>query len=123
MLKLYRFLTKLLFEIFLSYIEIQENFSKLLYNFNKRNFEKFVLILAKYKNEKNANYSKRRLVMFFIACSDTQKHVFVKLTTTKLIAKNLYADIKYSSYKPFDAYKKIYNIIVQYRSNSNLCKN
>ncbi len=117
---------KVAFSNFLSHEEIQKDFSNYLYdfmyNFNKENFEKFTLLLARYRMEKNTNCAKWTIVTFFIAYLDQEKFVFVKPTTTKAIAKALDVDIEYSSYPTFETYEKVYNMIYDFRKESELCK-
>ncbi len=116
---------KVAFSNYLAHEEIQKDFSIYLYdfmhNFNKENFEKFVLLLARYKSEKNCNCAKWTVVTFFIAYFDPNKYVFVKPTTTKMIASALNTDIEYTSYPIYETYTKVYDMIVDYREQSDIC--
>ncbi len=118
---------KVAFSNFLSHEEIFEEFSKALYNFmydfNETNFNKFTLLLARFRMEKNCNCAKWTVVTFFISYLDPEKFVFVKPTTTKAIAKALNVEIEYQSYPTYEVYQNVYNMIYNFREQSDLCKN
>lgn len=117
---------KVAFSNFIAHEEIQEDFAKALYNFmydfNEQNFERFTLILARYRSEKNCNCAKWTVVSFFVAYLDPERFVFIKPTTTKAIANALEVDIEYQSYPIYTVYEKVYNMIYEYREQSDICK-
>ncbi len=94
-----------------------------MYKLNKENFEKFVLLLARYRTEKNCNCAKWTVVTFFLAYLDPEKYVFIKPTTTKMIANALNTDIEYTSYPIYETYTKVYDMICDYREQSDICGN
>ncbi len=117
---------KVAFSNYLEHEEIKKDFSIALYDFmyklDKDSFEKFVLLLARYKSEKNNNCAKWTVVTFFIAYLNPSEYAFVKPTTTKAIAKALDCDIDYTPYPTYETYEKVLAMIEDYRKQSDLCK-
>lgn len=111
---------------YMTHTEIHKDFSialfDFLHDFNKENFEKFALILARFRSEKNCNVAKWTVLSFFIAFFDRNKYVFVKPTTTKKIANALNTDICYNSYPTYETYMNVYNMIYDFKNKSDICK-
>lgn len=118
---------KVAFTNYLAHEEVHEDFSKALYNlyykFSEESFKEFVLVLARYRKEKNSNACKWTVVTFFLAFKEPDKYVFVKPTTTKAIAVALKTDIDYSPYPTYSTYMKISDMIHNFRESSDIFKN
>ncbi len=117
---------KVAFGNYMAHEEIHKDFALGLYdiihNFNQESFEKFALLLARYRTEKNSNVAKWTVLTFFISFYDRERFVFIKPTTTKKIANALKTDICYSSYPTYETYDKVYNMIMDFREESDLCR-
>ncbi len=117
---------KVAFSNYLEHEEIKKDFAQSLYKymheFNKENFESFILLLARYRSEKNSNCAKWTVATFFVAYLDPNEFVFIKPTTTKAIAKALDVDIEYSSYPTFETYEKVLAMIKDFRQESEVCE-
>lgn len=92
-----------------------------LYNYNQDSFMDFVEILQIYKSEK-INPAKWPVVTFFKAYQNPDEFVFVKPTTVKKIAEFLEVDIKYSPTPNYNTYMLISDMIKDYRTQSDICK-
>ncbi len=116
---------KVAFTNFIKY-ETTPEFCNALFNFlyayNDEAFETFVLLLAKHKNQKNANAAKWPIVSFFKSYQDPDNFVLVKPNTVKAVAKVLDYDISYQSYPNVTTYNKILEMVKSYKKDSSVCK-
>ncbi len=116
---------KVAFTNFMKY-ESTSEFCNALFNFlyayNEQSFETFVSILARHKNQKNANAAKWPIVSFFKAYQDPNNYVLVKPNTVKAVAKALDYDISYQSYPNVETYNKVLEMVKSYKKDSSVCK-
>lgn len=118
---------KVAFANYLAHDDIKKDFSlslfDFMYKFGEDSFKNFVLTLARHKKEKNCNACKWTVVTFFKAYQDTNNYIFVKPTSIKAISNALHTEIGYTPYPNYETYMKAYNMVKEYRDNSDICKN
>lgn len=115
---------KMAFRNYLAFSDVHRPFvaalHALLYRFDETSFADFVEVLQLCRNDGNANPAKWPLVTCFLAYSDPQRHVCIKPTTIKKLAARLGLDIGYRPLPNFDTYRRVQQMVLDFRRHSRL---
>lgn len=115
---------KIAFRNYLAFSDVHEPFVQrlqaVLAQCDAGRFDDFVDALLLCRHDNNANAAKWPLVSAFLAYSDPQQHVCVKPTTIKKLAARLGVDIAYRAQPCYDTYRRVQDMVRQFRQHSTL---